>query len=273
MAALQVATFYRFADLPDFAALRGPLRAVAEAHGVKGTVLLAAEGVNGTLAGSPAGLGAVLDHLRDDPRLAGLEARLSDAEAMPFARLKVKLKREIVTLGVPGLDPAAQAGAYVAPADWNALIARDDVVLIDARNDYEVAIGTFEGAVDPETAHFRDLPGWLRQQEALRDKPPVAMFCTGGIRCEKATALLRAEGFDEVYHLQGGILHYLESVPEAESTWQGACFVFDERVAVEHGLTPTDHVMCTACGDPVSPEVQASPAYVPGVQCPRCADG
>ena len=265
-----VAAFYRFASLPDYADLREGLRAVCERHEVRGTILLAAEGVNGTIAGPEPGVRAVLAHLRADPRLAEMEHKESWAETQPFRKMKVRLKREIVTLGVPGLDPTETVGTYVPPADWNALIARDDVVLIDARNDYEVAIGTFEGAIDPQTERFRDLPAWLDAQDALADKPPVAMFCTGGIRCEKSTALLKARGFDEVYHLQGGILKYLEEIPEGESRWQGECFVFDERVSVGHGLQPGGYRLCRACGDPVAPADTASPLYERGVSCPRC---
>ena len=265
-----VAAFYRFASLPDYADLRGPLAEIAEANDVRGTVLLAAEGVNGTIAGPEAGVRAVLAHLRSDPRLADLEHKTSHADAQPFRKLKVRLKNEIVTMGVPGLDPSASAGTYVPPEAWNDLISREDVVLIDARNDYETAIGTFEGATDPQTASFRDLPEWLEQHGPLAGKPPVAMFCTGGIRCEKSTALLRARGFREVYHLQGGILKYLEEVPEEDSLWRGECFVFDERVSVRHGLEPGRYAMCRACSDPVAPEDEASPLYEAGVSCPRC---
>ncbi|MEM6325746.1 MAG: rhodanese-related sulfurtransferase [Bacteroidota bacterium] len=265
-----VAAFYRFASLPDVADLREPLLRLGRDRGVMGTILLANEGVNGTIAGEEADVRAVLAHLRSNDRLAALEHKESWAETQPFRRFKVRLKREIVTMGVPDLDPTEAVGTYVPPEDWNALIARDDVMLIDARNDYEVAIGTFEGAVDPQTASFRDLPAWLDEQEALADKPPVAMFCTGGIRCEKSTALLRARGFEEVYHLQGGILTYLEEVPEAESTWRGECFVFDERVSVTHGLARGRYSMCRACGDPVAPEDMTHAHYERGVSCPRC---
>lgn len=265
-----VAAFYRFVSLPDHADLRAPLRALCEAKGVKGTILLAEEGINGTIAGPAAGVRAVLAHLRSDPRLGELEAKESWAETMPFRRLKVRLKREIVTLGVPGLDPNEEVGTYVEPKDWNALIAEPDVVVIDARNDYEVAIGTFEGAIDPKTASFRELPDWLDQQDELADKPRVAMFCTGGIRCEKSTALLKARGFGEVYHLKGGILKYLETIPEEESRWQGECYVFDERVSVGHGLAPGSYRLCHACGDPVSEADAKSPLFEAGVSCPGC---
>ncbi|GAB5535098.1 MAG: rhodanese-related sulfurtransferase [Rubricoccaceae bacterium] len=267
-----VAAFYRFVSLPDFADLREPLRAVCETGDVKGTILLAAEGINGTIAGPEVGVRAVLAHLRSDPRLAELEAKESWAEEMPFRRLKVRLKREIVTLGVPDIDPTEEVGTYVDPEAWNDLIRQPDVVLIDARNDYEVAIGTFEGAINPETDSFRELPDWLEQQDELADRPRVAMFCTGGIRCEKSTALLKARGFDEVYHLNGGILKYLETVPEDESRWQGECFVFDERVSVGHGLVPGTYRLCRACGDPVSEADTESPLFELGVSCPGCHD-
>ncbi|NNF57039.1 MAG: rhodanese-related sulfurtransferase, partial [Rhodothermaceae bacterium] len=221
---------------------------------------------------SPEGVHAVLAFLRNDLRLADLEHKEAPAEAMPFHRMKVRLKKEIVTMGMPSVDPATQAGIYVDPADWNDLISDPNVILIDARNDYEVAVGTFQGAIDPQTKSFREFPAWLREQEALRTKPRVAMFCTGGIRCEKSTAFLRTEGFDEVYHLKGGILKYLETVPEDESLWEGECFVFDQRVAVGHGLEPGSYALCHACGMPVSEADQASVHYEPGVRCPHCID-
>ncbi len=264
------AAFYKFVSLPDFAAMKAPLLAVCEQHGVKGTILLAAEGVNGTIAGEAEGVRAVLAFLRSDPRLADLEHKESGAARRPFYRMKVRLKREIVTLGVPGVDPARMAGTYVKPEDWNALIADPDVILIDTRNDYEVALGSFAGAINPKTRSFSELPGWVREQKVLRSKPKVAMFCTGGIRCEKSTAFLRSEGFEQVYHLQGGILKYLEVIPEHQSKYEGECFVFDERVAVGHGLRPGKHDLCRSCRNPVSPEQKLSPLYVEGVSCPAC---
>lgn len=263
------AAFYRFATLSDFAEMKAPLEALCAAHGVSGTILLAAEGVNGTIAGAPADVRAVLAFLRTDPRLAALEHKESPAGCAPFHRMKVRLKREIVTLGVPGLDPASQAGTYVDPADWNALIDDPEVVLIDTRNEYEVAIGHFEGALDPGTASFRELPAWLDARPELRGRR-VAMYCTGGIRCEKSTALLRSRGFDEVYHLKGGILKYLEAVPAEESRWRGECFVFDERVSVGHGLVQGPHTLCRSCRYPLSPEDRSSPQYEEGVSCPHC---
>ncbi|NKX45292.1 rhodanese-related sulfurtransferase [Roseicyclus persicicus] len=268
---LTVAALYRFTSFPDPAALRGPLLALCEARGVKGTLLLATEGINGTIAGTRAGVDAVLAHVRALPGCAGLEAKESTAATMPFGRMKVRLKREIVTMGVPGTDPRALVGTYVKPADWNALIAAPDVAVIDTRNDYEVAIGTFRGAVDPGTESFRDFPAWWAANRDRFHNKRIAMFCTGGIRCEKSTAFLKAQGVAEVYHLQGGILKYLEEVPEERSLWDGGCFVFDERVAVGHGLTPLPYRLCRACRRPLDEADKARPEYEEGVQCHRCA--
>jgi len=267
---LLVAALYKFVDLPDYAALKAPLLAVCEQHGIKGTLLLAQEGINGTIAGSIAGVHAVLTYLRSDSRLADLTHKESGAAKMPFYRMKVRLKKEIVTLGVPGVSPTNMAGKYVKPSEWNALIEDPDVVVVDVRNDYEVAIGSFKGALNPNTKSFSELPDWVRNEKTLRSKPKVAMFCTGGIRCEKSTAFLRAEGFEDVYHLEGGILKYLETVPEANSLWQGECFVFDERVAVGHGLKPSSHELCRSCRYPIGDAERASPKYVQGVSCPHC---
>jgi UPF0176 protein len=275
MPAFLTAALYQFVDLPDHADLREPLLACCEAHGVKGTLLLAREGINGTIAGPEEGVLAVLAHLRADPRLAQLPHKTSWSDHPPFHRMKVRLKKEIVTLRVPGLDPNQTVGQYVKPQDWNALLADPDVVLIDTRNDYEVAIGTFQGAINPNIKTFTELPAWLDAQPALQGegrKPKVAMFCTGGIRCEKSTALMKMRGFDEVYHLEGGILKYLEEVPPEQSTWQGDCFVFDERVSVGHGLAPGPHELCRSCRWPLSPEEKTSPHYVKGVSCAHCHD-
>ncbi|WP_445192016.1 oxygen-dependent tRNA uridine(34) hydroxylase TrhO [Sphingomonas sp. Tas61C01] len=268
---VRVAAFYRFALLPDPAALRAPLLSLCERHGAKGTILLAPEGVNGTIAGTPAALDAVLAHLRALPGCADLEAKFATAPVLPFHRMKVRLKREIVTMGAPGLDPAA-VGDYVAPSDWNALIDDPETLLIDTRNDYEVRIGTFAGAVDPATASFSDFSAWFRDHRdaLLAGKRRVAMFCTGGIRCEKATAFLKAEGVSDVFHLQGGILKYLEEVEPAQSRFAGECFVFDQRVAVGPGIAIGSHTLCHACRMPVSPEDRASPAYADGISCPAC---
>ncbi len=235
MTDILVAALYKFVSLPDFREMREPLHAVCTRNGVFGTLLLAEEGINGTIAGPEAGVRAVLDFLRADPRMADLEHKESTAASMPFKRMKVRLKKEIVTLGVP-VDPNRHVGTYVAPEDWNALISDPDVVVIDTRNDYEVEVGTFEGAIDPGTPSFRDFPAFVERSTALANKPKVAMFCTGGIRCEKASSYLIEQGFGEVYHLRGGILKYLETVPEQESLWRGECFVFDEREALGHGL-------------------------------------
>lgn len=274
------AALYRFVELPDATALKGPLQAVCEANGVKGTLLLAQEGINGTIAGTDAGVRAVLAHLRADPRLSGLEHKEAWSDKPPFLRMKVRLKKEIVTLGVAGVNPARMAGRYVKPQDWNALISDPQVVLVDTRNDYEVAIGSFKRALDPRVKTFADLPQWLAQQAleggalhaASGKRPKVAMFCTGGIRCEKSTALMRLRGYEEVYHLEGGILKYLETVDPAQSLWQGECFVFDERVSVGHGLQPGPYELCRSCRNPVGDAERASPQYVKGVSCPQCFD-
>lgn len=267
---IQVAALYRFAAFPDPAALREPLLALCEAEGVKGTLLLATEGINGTIAGPATGIGRVVAQIRTLPDCADLEVKYSTAATMPFHRLKVRLKREIVTMG-EAIDPRAGVGAYVAPANWNALIAQPGTLVIDTRNDYEVRIGSFDGAVDPGTPSFSDFPAWFREhRDEIEAADRVAMFCTGGIRCEKATALLKAEGIADVHHLQGGILKYLEEVPADESRWHGECFVFDERVSVGHGLTPGTHELCRGCRMPVSPDDRKSPFYEEGVGCPAC---
>lgn len=267
-----VAALYKFVPLDDIRDLQPRLLEKCNGEGVFGTILLAPEGINGTIAGSPAGVRSVLAWLRADDRLADLQHKESTAADMPFYRMKVRLKSEIVTMGIPGLDPQKEAGTYVAPEDWNDLIRDPDVVVVDTRNDYEVSIGTFEGAVNPGTASFREFPAWADGASELREKRKVAMFCTGGIRCEKATAYLKRQGFGEVYHLDGGILKYLETVPEAESLWRGDCFVFDQRVSVSHGLEPGHYDMCHACRRPVSAQDKARPEYVPGVSCPHCHD-
>jgi UPF0176 protein len=274
------AALYKFVRLDDFAALREPLFDFCQARQIKGTLLLALEGINGTLAGPEEAMRELLQRLRSDPRLSDLEHKESWSDREPFYRLKVKLKREIVTLGVPDIEPHRMAGQYVQPEQWNALITQPDVVLIDTRNHYEFQVGTFQNAVNPQTRSFSELPQWVESQMrpggvlAERDgrKPRVAMFCTGGIRCEKSTAFLRAKGFEDVYHLRGGILKYLETVPEQESAWQGECFVFDERVTVNHKLKPGHFELCRSCRHPLSAEDKSSPKFEPGVSCPRCHD-
>lgn len=269
-----VAALYQFAPFPDPAALRGPLLELCEAQGIRGTLLLAREGINGTIAGSDNAIELVIAHIRALPGCSELEVKYSRAADMPFHRMKVRLKREIVTMGQPDIDPLASVGTYVAPEDWNALIAEPGTIVIDTRNDYEVGVGKFKGAVDPKTASFRDFPEWFRaERERLLgtgEAPKVAMYCTGGIRCEKATAFLKSEGVEDVFHLKGGILKYLEDVPAAESLWEGECFVFDQRVTVAHGLAPGSYDLCHACRRPVSDADKASPLYKEGVSCPAC---
>ena len=275
------AALYKFVDLPDFSELKQPLQAFCDENHVKGTLLLAREGINGTIAGPEAGIRAVLAWLRADPRLAALQHKESWSSEPPFLRMKVRLKKEIVTLRVPELDPNKTVGQYVSPQDWNALISQPDVVLVDTRNDYEVAIGTFKGAMNPDIKTFTELPAWVDAQPELQahanengtaKKPRVAMFCTGGIRCEKSTALMKMKGYDEVYHLEGGILKYLEEVPPEQSLWEGECFVFDERVSVGHGLQPGPYELCRNCRYPVGDAERASPHYQLGVSCPHCHD-
>jgi UPF0176 protein len=268
-----VAALYKFVTLEDFAVLRAPLLAAMKAHGVKGTLLLAEEGINGTISGTRAGIDGFLRGLKADSRFADIDHKESYCEENPFYRSKVKLKTEIVTIGVAGIDPNRQAGTYVAPADWNALIADPDVLLLDTRNAYEVALGTFEGATDPGTQTFAAFPKFVGAALDPARHQKVAMFCTGGIRCEKASSYLRSRGFREVYHLKGGILKYLEEVPQAQSKWQGECFVFDHRVAVGQGLAPTMLEMCHGCRRPLEPDDKVSEFYEEGVSCPKCFAG
>lgn len=267
-----VAALYKFAAFPDFKDWQQPIYDLAFSEDVKGTLLLAKEGINGTIAGPEAGIRKVLDYLHSIQSISGFVHKESWATDEPFLRMKVRLKKEIVTMGVEGIDPNKVVGTYVKPQDWNALISDPDTVVVDTRNDYEVAIGTFKGAVDPKTKSFREFPGWAEENKDLLKKPKVAMFCTGGIRCEKSTAFMKEQGYDEVYHLEGGILKYLEEVPEAESLWEGDCFVFDERVSVRHGLEEGDYDMCRACRRPISEEEKTLPQFVEGVSCPYCHD-
>lgn len=267
-----VAALYKFVSLPDFAELQQPILQCCKINQVMGTILLADEGINGTVAGPEKGVNALLSFLRTDARFDDLEHKESRATENPFHRMKVRLKKEIVTMGVENISPINQAGEYVDPQDWNALISDPDVVVIDTRNDYEVSIGTFKGAVDPKTTSFREFPEWFRAQKNLHKKPKIAMFCTGGIRCEKSTSFLKAEGFEDVFHLQGGILKYLESVPKEESLWEGECFVFDQRVSVGHGLKQGPYDLCHACRHPITEEDKQADTFMPGVSCPRCHD-
>ena len=267
-----IAALYRFTPFEDPAALRAPLLAVCEAGGVCGTLLLAREGINGTIAGPRAGIDAALAHIRSLPGCAAIEWKESYSATQPFGRMKVRLKREIVTMGQPDVDPRASVGNYVAPADWNDLISQPDVAVIDTRNEYEVAIGTFEGAVDPGTRSFRDFPKWWEENRDRFHNKRIAMFCTGGIRCEKSTNFLLSQGVTDVFHLQGGILKYLEDVAPENSRWKGECFVFDQRVSVGHGLRPGNLTTCAACRRPLTDEDRTHPDYEEGASCHRCID-
>jgi UPF0176 protein len=265
-----VAALYKFVTLDDYHALREPLLDACLRAGTRGTLLLAHEGINGTIAGSRAAVDQVLDYLRSDSRLADLDHKESRDDHLPFHRMKVKLKKEIVTLGVAGVDPNVRVGTYVTPRDWNTLVNDPEVLLIDTRNDYECDIGSFRGAVDPRTVNFRQFPAFVRANLDPTVHKRVAMFCTGGIRCEKASAFMLNEGFAEVYHLQGGILKYLEEVPRAESTWEGECFVFDNRVSVDHHLLKGNYDQCFGCRHPITQQDKQSGQYEPGVCCPHC---
>jgi len=265
-----VCALYHFTRLDDYAVLQQPLTDLMRSNGIRGTLLLASEGINGTIAGTRAGIDAVLAWLKTDPRLEALDYKESYDVGMPFYRTKVKLKQEIVTMGVEGIDPLRKVGTHVDPKDWNALISQPDVLLIDTRNQYEVAIGTFKGAVNPHTESFREFPAYVKQQLEPHKHRKIAMFCTGGIRCEKSTAYLKEQGFDEVYHLKGGILNYLEKVPADQSLWQGECFVFDNRVAVNHSLAKGDYDQCHACRLPITEADKHSTLFEKGVSCPRC---
>lgn len=265
-----VAAFYRFAELDDCSSLKPSLLELCLDKEVLGTVLLASEGINGTIAGSEQAVRAVLAFIRSDDRLADLVHKESWASEQPFHRMKVRLKKEIVSLGIPGVSPLRAVGEYVSPEHWNALISREDVRVIDTRNDYEVHLGSFDGAEDPGTRSFRDFPQWVQQNLDPDKDQHVAMFCTGGIRCEKSTAYLKQLGFEHVYHLEGGILNYLEQVPATKSLWQGDCFVFDNRVSVDHQLREGDFDVCPACRMPVTEEDRSSPQFELHVSCPKC---
>lgn len=272
MSKIIVAALYKFAKLPDYREMQPGLFDFCVNQGLYGTLLLAEEGINGTVAGTRAGIDGLITYLKADQRLADLEHKESYADEMPFTRIKVKLKKEIVTLGVPGINPNEKVGTYVAPEDWNALISDPDVVLIDTRNGYECDIGTFRGAIDPKTTTFREFPAYISNNLNPARHKKVAMFCTGGIRCEKASSFMVEHGFEQVYHLQGGILKYLEKIPAAESLWEGECFVFDQRISVAHGLKVGEYDQCHGCRHPVSPEEKTSIQFVAGVSCPHCFD-
>lgn len=270
--AIVVAALYKFVSLPDFEALREPLLQTLLDNGVKGTLLIAEEGINGTVSGSRAGIDGLLTWLKRDPRFVDIDHKESYCDEQPFYRSKVKLKREIVTLGVPGVDPNQLVGTYVEPQDWNALIADPEVLVIDTRNDYEVAIGTFERAIDPKTKSFREFPKYIEAHFDPAKHKKVAMFCTGGIRCEKASSYMLGAGYAQVFHLKGGILKYLEEVPEENSLWRGDCFVFDNRVTVRHDLSEGDYDQCHACRAPITQDDCKSVHYIAGVSCPYCWD-
>lgn len=270
---LTVAALYHFTKIEDPEQRKRPLLALCRAEGIRGTILLAGEGINGTIAGPDEGIARILEHVRGWPEIGELEVKFSQSTGQAFNRMKVKIKDEIVNMGKPNIDTHSNAGVYVDPEDWNDLIKRDDVLLIDTRNSFEVGLGHFSNAVDPGTGAFNEFPEWADKLATTQDKPSaVAMYCTGGIRCEKATAYMRQIGFDEVYHLKGGILKYLELVPQEESLWEGECFVFDERVSLKHGLAEGEHVLCYGCQHPISPTDRKSPLFELGVSCPRCRD-
>lgn len=264
---ITVTAFYKFVTIDDCQTLQAHLSELTQAHAIRGTILIAHEGINATISGPDAGIRAVLADLRADPRFADLVSKESYCAEHPFGRMKVKIKREIVTIGVPEVNPALAVGTYVKPENWNALISDPNVVLIDTRNGYEVDIGTFRGALDPKTQSFSEFPAYVRANLDPAQKPKVAMFCTGGIRCEKASAYMLQQGFPEVYHLEGGILKYLETIPKEQSLWQGECFVFDERVALEHGVKLGHHTKCPNCGYPIARPTEAAAHSA----CPSCA--
>ena len=265
-----VAALYKFADFPDYKEFQPKLLDFCKAHNVMGTLLIAEEGINGTIAGPREGIDAALKFIRSHPSFTDIEHKESLASKPPFLRMKVKLKTEIVTMGVPGVTPRKSVGAYVTPKEWNTLLKQDDVVVIDTRNDYEYEIGTFKGAINPNTEVFRDFPKYMEENWSPKKHKRIVTFCTGGIRCERATALLNDMGYDEVYHLKGGILKYLEEIPQEESLWDGECFVFDNRVSVTHGVKEGNYDQCYGCRYPVSAEQKQHPHYKVGVHCHRC---
>ncbi len=265
-----VCALYKFVELEDFQTLQAPLTALMEQHEIRGTLLLAKEGINGTVAAKRSGIDALLAWLEAEPRLTGTVSKESYSDEQPFNRTKVKLKKEIVTMGVEGIDPRHVVGTYVKPSEWNQLISDPEVLLIDTRNDYEVELGTFKNAVNPHTDTFREFPKYVEEHLDPNKHKKVAMFCTGGIRCEKSTAYLKEQGFDEVYHLEGGILKYLEDTPQEQSLWEGDCYVFDGRVAVNHALEQSEYDVCNACRLPITDEDKRSEKYEQGVSCPKC---
>ncbi|MFT5083775.1 MAG: UPF0176 protein [Lentisphaeria bacterium] len=267
-----IAALYKFVALPDIEGTRVPLLNFCLEKGIKGTLLLAHEGINGTVSGTRENVDALIEYLKQDPRFSELEHKESIDEQQPFYRMKVKLKKEIVTMGVDDIDPNQSVGTYVEPRDWNALISDPEVTVIDTRNYYEFGIGSFENAINPNTTSFREFPEYVAGNLSPEKQKKVAMFCTGGIRCEKSTAYMKQQGFEEVYHLKGGILKYLEEVPKADSLWKGECFVFDSRVAVNHDLEKGNYDQCHGCRHPITEEEKLSENYIQGVACPRCFD-
>ena len=272
MTELFVATFYKFTKIEDLAALQKTIEACCIENDVRGIVLLASEGINSTISGPRNGVLAVLEFLRKDPRFDGLTWKESIAKKQPFRKLRVRLKKEIVTMGVPGIDPERLVGTYIKPEDWNDLISDPDVIVVDTRNDYEVEIGTFKDAINPDITSFGEFPKWIKDNIDIHTQPRVAMFCTGGIRCEKSTALLKEAGVKEVFHLEGGILKYLEQIPKDQSLWDGECFVFDERVSVGHGLEVGEYELCRGCRYPICEDDKSSSLFREGISCPRCHD-
>lgn len=270
MTTIVISTLYKFVTIDNFESLKKPLLQLMEEHQVKGTLLLAKEGINGTIASNRKGIDALLDWLRTDSRFANIASKESYAQAMPFYRGKVKLKKEIVTMGIKGIDPKHLTGTYVKPQDWNALIADPEVLLIDTRNNYEIKIGAFKGAVNPETKNFREFPQYVADKLKPSKHKKIAMYCTGGIRCEKSTAFLKQQGFEAVYHLQGGILKYLAEVPAEQSMWQGECFVFDNRIAINQAMKKGQYDQCYACRHPINQEDKNSQYYSQGISCPHC---
>ena len=265
-----VAAFYHFTNLHDYKNLKSPLLDMCELLGIKGTILLASEGINGTIAGTNIAIKQLMEYLQQDLRLKNLEYKSSICKEMPFYRMKVRIKKEIVTMGIADINPNSIVGTYVEAKNWNKVIRDPDVVLIDTRNDYEVEIGSFEGSINPETRNFREFPAWVENNREKLQNKKIAMFCTGGIRCEKASSYMKKNGFEDVFHLKGGILKYLETQPQKESLWNGDCFVFDQRVAVKHGLEESDYDQCFACRYPITDEDKISPEYTKGISCPRC---
>lgn len=267
-----VAALYKFASLPNYKDIQEPLKQVCENNEVKGTLLLAEEGLNGTIAGTREGIDAVMVHIYSNPAFQGMEYKESRADVMPFHRMKVRLKNEIVTLGVPGIDPNKKVGTYVSPQEWNKIMEDPDVILIDTRNEYEVNMGTFKGGINPHTDTFREFPQFVEENLDPKKHKKVAMWCTGGIRCEKASSYMIEKGFETVYHLKGGILKYLEEISQEESKWEGECFVFDERVSIKHNLEIGEYVLCRSCRFPISDEDKLSDKYMDGISCPHCHD-